>query len=112
MKKTEFRSLIRQEVRRMIKESLSSENTFNTALDPNFTDDVPTVNMYIDDADGKDKLFVEVSAMFHSGDNGKVAVLKNNQQLRDQVVAELQKEIQAAFRKVIHGLAGEPYGLK
>ena len=102
------------QLKRLISEEVSSvlENEFEAAVDPNMYDDVPTVNLYIDDTDGQDKMFVEISAMYHSGDNGKVAILKQNPELRQQVVAALQKEIQAAFRKTIHTLAGVPYGLK
>ena len=106
MKLSQLKQLIYEEVESVL------ENEFESAIDPNMFDDVPTVNMYIDDSDGQDKMFIDISAMYHSGDNGKVAVLKKNPELRQQIVATLQKEIQALFRNTIHSLAGEPFGLK
>ena len=106
MKLSQLKQLIYEEVESVL------ENEFEAIVDPNMFDDVPTVNMYIDDSEGQDKMFIDISAMYHSGDNGKVAVLKKNPELRQQVVSTLQKEIQALFRKTIHSLAGEPFGLK
>ena len=106
MKLSDLKYLISEEVSNVL------ENEFEAAIDPNMYDDVPTINLYIDDADGQDKMFIEISAMYHSGDNGKVSILKQNPELRQQVVTTLQKEIQAAFRKTIHTLAGVPFGLK
>ena len=49
--------------------------------------------------------------MFHSPDNGKIAILLKNPQIRDAVVYAIQREAQNLFRKTIHGLAGEPFNL-
>jgi hypothetical protein len=56
-------------------------------------------------------LKLELSAMWHSGDNGKIQILKDNPELQQEVMQEMQKEIQATFRKVIHSILGEPNGL-
>jgi len=86
MKLSQLKQLICEEVESVL------ENEFEAAVDPNMFDDVPTVNMYIDDSDGQEKMFIDISAMYHSGDNGKVAVLKKNPELRQQIVATLQKK--------------------
>jgi hypothetical protein len=49
--------------------------------------------------------------MYHSGDNGKMEILRNNPALQDKVMMALQSEFQKTFRRVIHGILGEPFGL-
>jgi len=78
-------------------------------------DDLPTVRLTIMDDSFEDTqaptLKLELSAMWHSGDNGKIQILKGNPELQQKVMDEMQKEIQATFRKVIHSTLGEPNGL-
>jgi hypothetical protein len=79
------------------------------------TDDLPTVRLTIMDDSFENSqaptLKLELSAMWHSGDNGKIQILKDNPELQQEVMQEMQKEIQATFRKVIHSILGEPNGL-
>jgi hypothetical protein len=101
---------IRERIRTEIQKAMQ-ENIAYTLQDENVFDDIPSVTMYIDDSDGTDKAFFEISSMYH-GDNGKMTVLKNNPALQQAVAEVLQKEIQKTFRRVVHGILGEPFGLK
>ena len=87
------------------------ENQFNSLEDYNIFDDIPSIRMQITDEGGEDKLFLEMSALYHSGDNGKISILKNNPELQEKVMQLLQQEFQSTFRKVIHEVLGEPFGL-
>ena len=87
------------------------ENQFNSLEDYNIFDDVPSIRMQIIDEEGEDKLFLEMSALYHSGDNGKISILKNNPELQEKVMQLLQQEFQSTFRRVMHGILGEPFGL-
>lgn len=82
-------------------------------IDPNDMDDIPSIEVtLVDDGEGHDPdAFFKMSAMYHSGDNGKMEIFKNNPGLQKAVTALLQKEFQKTFRKVIHGVLGEPFGL-
>ena len=76
-------------------------------------DDIPSIEVELTD-DGSissPEAFFKMSAMYHSGDNGKMRVLKDNPTLAKSVIALLQKEFQKTFRKVIHGVLGKPFNL-
>lgn len=87
------------------------ENEVTSIDDPNIHDDVPSVRLTIDDEHGRDTMYVEISGFFHDEGNGKIAVLKNNQPLQDLLAKTLQAEFQKAFRKAVHGVTGEPFGI-
>jgi len=89
-----------------------TEDTIHTYID---VDDLPTVTLTIMDDSFENSqaptLKLDLSAMWHSGDNGKIQILKDNPELQQEVMQKMQKEVQATFRKVIHSILGEPYGL-
>lgn len=89
-----------------------NENVAASIEDPNPFDDVPSVRLVIDDSDGNDKAFLEISAMYHSGDNGKMSILKNSPELQQALILAIQQETQNMFRNCVHSLLGEPFGLK
>ena len=95
----------------ILKESHESieETEFNYIEDPNPIDDVPSVQLEIDD---NGTMKIQLSAFFHSKDNGKIPLLKDNPALQDVVMKAIQIESQKAFRKAVHGVLGIPYGLK
>ena len=80
-------------------------------IDPNPMDDVPSIKVDLVNDPNSPDAFFKMSAMYHSGDNGKMKIFKNNPGLQKAVIALLQKEFQKIFRKVIHGTLGEPFGL-
>jgi hypothetical protein len=86
---------------------------FNKVEDTNDFDDIPSIKMQIIDDNSLQSpmAFFEISAMYHDGSNGKMEILKNNKELQEEVLNTLQKELQNTFRRVIHGILGEPYGL-
>jgi len=86
---------------------------FNKLQDDNEFDDIPTIKMQIiDDGEGNSPMvFFKMSAMYHDGSNGKMQILKDNPEQQEEVMATLQKEFQKTFRRVIHGILGEPNGL-
>ena len=100
-----------QKMAGILKESHDSieENEFNYMEDPNPLDDVPSVQLDIDD---NGTMKIQLSAFFHSKDNGKIPLLKDNPALQDVVMKAIQIESQKAFRKAVHGVLGIPYGLK
>ena len=102
MKKSDLKELIREEINKIL------EDQSTTTGDKNLFDDLPAVDMHIDD---NGFMSINIQAMFHSPDNGKIAILLKNPQIRDAVVYALQREAQKLFRKTIHGLAGEPFNL-
>lgn len=102
-KSLNLKALVREEIAKIL------ENQSTTTGDKNLFDDLPAVDMHIDD---NNYMSINIQSMFHSPDNGKIAVLLQNPQIRDAVVHMLQREAQALFRKTIHGLAGEPFNLK
>ena len=104
MKKSQLQSIIREEAQKALKEMDTT-----TTGDNNLFDDIPAVDLHIDDSGN---MSITIQAMYHSPGNGKVAVLQNNPHLRDKVVKILQIKAQQLFRAAIHGVAGEPYGLK
>ena len=104
MKKSQLQSIIREEAQKALKEMDTT-----TTGDDNLFDDIPAVDLHIDDSGN---MSITIQAMHHSPGNGKVAVLQNNPHLRDKVVKILQIKAQQLFRAAIHGVAGEPYGLK
>jgi len=85
------------------------ETEVNAMIDPNPLDDVPSVKMDIDD---NGRMFIQLSAFFHSEDNGKTSLLKDNPALQNVVMKAIQIESQKAFRKAVHGVLGIPYKLK
>ena len=84
------------------------EDELSYLEDPNELDDIPSVKLHLDDAGN---MRVEVSAFFHSPDNRKTALLKNNPALQDLVMKAIQMQMQKAFRRSVHGVLGIPYGL-
>jgi hypothetical protein len=85
------------------------ESESNYMEDPNPLDDVPSVKLDIDD---NGTMRIQLSAFFHSKDNRKIPLLKDNPALQDVVMKAIQIESQKAFRKAVHGVLGIPYGLK
>ena len=102
MKVSKLKQLVKEEIRKVL------ENQSTTTGDEDLFDDLPAVDMHIDD---NGQMSINIQAMFHSPANGKVAVLLQNPEIRDEVVYTIQQEAQKLFRKTIHGLAGEPFGL-
>jgi hypothetical protein len=100
------------EVKRLQELAGVVENEVNSIDDPNIYDDVPSIRLTIDDSQGRDTMFVEVSAFFHDEGEGKIALLKNNQPLQDLLMKVLQSEFQKAYRKAVHSVTGEPFGIK
>jgi hypothetical protein len=95
-------------------QEIDEEVGFLSLKDDNPFDDVPSIDIQmIDDKEGASspKAFVNFSSMYHSGDNGKMEILRNNPALQDKVMQMLQAEFQKTFRRVIHGVLGEPFGL-
>lgn len=87
---------------------------FKAIQDPNMQDDVPSITMQIIDDHEQDspKLYLQVDGVLgHDGTNGKIQILKDNPQLQQQVLQTMQTEVQKTFRRVIHSILGEPYGL-
>ena len=98
----------------IVGEPIDEEIDYLSLKDDNPFDDVPSIDIQmIDDKEGASspKAFVNFSSMYHSGDNGKMEILKNNPALQDKVMQMLQAEFQKTFRRVIHGVLGEPFGL-
>jgi len=95
-------------------QEIDEEVGYLSLKDDNPFDDVPSIDIQIiDDKEGvsSPKAFVNFSSMYHSGDNGKMEILRNNPALQDKVMMALQSEFQKTFRRVIHGVLGEPFGL-
>lgn len=88
---------------------LTQEDQSNTLEDPNPLDDVPSVNLHIDD---EGNMRLEVSAFYHTKDNGKIALLQNNEVLQDLLLKAIQIQAQKMFRNTVHSVLGMPYGLK
>lgn len=84
------------------------ENVSTTTGDEFIYDDLPAVDMHIDNSGN---MSISISAMFHGPENKKVGILLQNPELRQKVVDVLRQEAQNLFRKTIHGIAGEPFGL-
>jgi hypothetical protein len=98
----------------IVGEPIDEEIDYLSLKDDNPFDDVPSIDIQmIDDKEGvsSPKAFVNFSSMYHSGDNGKMEILRNNPALQDKVMQTLQAEFQKTFRRVIHGVLGEPFGL-
>ena len=85
------------------------EDEQNSLLDDNLFDDISSVNIDVDD---NNNMTLQLSAFFHSKDNGKIALLKNNPVLQDVLMKAIQVEAQKMFRKTVHGILGLPFGLK
>jgi hypothetical protein len=95
-------------------QEIDEEVGYLSLKDDNPFDDVPSIDIQIiDDKEGASspKAFVNFSSMYHSGDNGKMEILRNNPALQDKVMMALQSEFQKTFRRVIHGILGKPFGL-
>lgn len=103
MNRDYIKYLVEQELRSAIEEEES-----NYLEDPNPTDDVPSVKIDIDDSG---TMRLEVSAFYHSKDNGKIPLLQNNEVLQDLLMRAIQIEAQKMFRKTVHGVLGIPYRL-
>lgn len=85
------------------------EEEVNILPDENPLDDVPGIEIKIDD---NNNMFVQMSAQYHDSTNGKIAMLKDNPALQEVLMKAIQIESQKAFRKAVHGVLGIPYGLK
>ena len=88
---------------------LVGEEEHNSLEDSNPVDDVPSVNIDIDD---EGNMRLEISAFYHTKDNGKIPLLQNNEVLQDLLMKAIQIEAQKMFRKTVHSILGMPYGLK
>ena len=104
MKKLELQKVIKEEVKKAIAEMEST-----TTGDESLFDDLPAVDLHIDD---NGNMSISIQAMYHDPTNHKVSVLMSNPHLREKVVQIIRQKAQVLFRSVIHGIAGEPYGLK
>jgi len=110
MKKSQLKQLIREEIQKVG----ANCYTFNTKesnklVDPNPLDDIPTVTINIDE---DNNMILQLSAFFHYGSNGKIALLRNNLVLQDLLMKAIQIESQKMFRRTVHGILGIPYNLK
>ena len=85
------------------------EEEVNILPDENPLDDVPGIEIKIDD---NNNMLVQMSAQYHDSTNGKIAMLKDNPALQEVLMKAIQIESQKAFRKAVHGVLGIPYGLK
>ena len=85
------------------------EEEVNILPDENPLDDVPGIEIKIDD---NNNMLVQMSAQYHDSTNGKIAMLKDNPTLQEVLMKAIQIESQKAFRKAVHGVLGIPYGLK
>ena len=96
-----------------LKKYLAENKLLKETIDSNEMDDIPSIQIDLIDDGTEDspEAFFKMSAMYHSGNNGKMDILKNNPVLAKSVIALLQKEFQKTFREVIHGTLGEPFGL-
>jgi len=88
---------------------ITAEEQHNALYDNNPGDDIPSVTLNVDD---NGTLKIELSAFYHSKDNGKIPLLQGNEALQDVLLKAIQIEAQKAFRKAVHGVLGIPYGLK
>lgn len=104
-----MKQLINESKRLQELAGIVGEEETNYLEDPNPLDDVPSVELEIDD---NGTMRIQLSAFFHSKDNGKIPLLKDNPALQDVVMKAIQIESQKAFRKAVHGVLGIPYGLK
>lgn len=104
MKATELKKLIREEIRKVVAEMEST-----TTGDESLFDDLPAVDLHIDD---NGNMSISIQAMYHDPTNHKVSILMSNPHLREKVVQMIRQKAQALFRSVVHGVAGEPYGLR
>lgn len=102
MNTTDLKRVIREELYKILKEETTSTG------DDDLFDDLPAVDMNIDD---NGYMSISIQTMFHSPDNGKVAILNKNPEIRERVVRIIQREAQKLFRNTIHKLAGIPFGL-
>ena len=84
------------------------EDEHSMLIDPNPLDDLPSVKLDIDE---NGTMRIQLSAFFHSKDNGKIPLLADNPALQNVVMKAIQIESQKAFRKAVHGVLGIPYGL-
>ena len=89
--------------------SLIREAETNTLQDENPFDDIPSVDIEIDD---DNNMTLRLSTFFHSKDNGKIALLADNPTLQDLLMKAIQIQAQKMFRNTVHGILGLPYGLK
>ena len=107
MTKIQTINKLRNIIREVIQEELR-EQEHNFLPEPDVVDDVPAVELDIDD---NGTMKIQVSAFFHTSDNGKVPLLKDNEALQELVMKAIQNETQKAFRKAVHGVLGIPYDL-
>ncbi len=102
MKKSQLLEIVKEEIR------LALESDSATTGDSNLFDDLPAVDLHIDDSGN---MSITIQSMFHSPDNGKVQIILDNPEVKQKIVNTLQQDAQKLFRNVIHSLAGEPYNL-
>jgi hypothetical protein len=100
----------------LITESVKDEaekvhGTTTSAEDYKVFDDVPSVRIHIDDAEKTPRMFVEIDRLYHSGDTGKIEILKKDKSLQKKLAERLQKDFQNTFRKAVHELVGKPNDL-
>ena len=81
----------------------------SSLVDDNPIDDIPSVDLHIDD---NGTMKIELSAFFHDKTNGKIPLLANNPALQDLLMKTIQNEAQKMFRKSVHSILGIPFGLK
>ncbi len=103
--------MILRDLLQVIKEEVRSvlEADSATSGDNDLFDDLPAVNLHIDD---NGYMSISIQTVIHTPDNGKVDVILRNPQIKQNIVNTFQQEFQKLFRSTIHGLAGEPFGLK
>lgn len=110
MKKSELKQIIREELQKVGKDHyIFKTEESNKLIDFDPLDDIPTVKIDIDE---DNNMILQLSTFFHDGNNGKIALLKNNPVLQDLLMKAIQIESQKMFRKTVHGILGIPYGLK
>jgi len=110
MKKSQLKQFVREELQKVRKDHyIFNTKESNKLVDPNPLDDIPTVKIDIDE---DNNMILKLSYFFHNGDNGKIALLKDNLVLQNLLMKAIQVESQKMFRKTVHGIIGIPYGLK
>jgi hypothetical protein len=85
------------------------EEEHNHLKDLELMDDIPSVELYIND---HGMMRIKLSAFYHDPSNGKIPLLIGNPALQEVLMKAIQIESQKAFRRAVHGVLGIPYGLK
>ena len=110
-KKLTISHLITESVKDEITVRIVYEGRATSAEDYKVFDDVPSVRIHIDDAEETPRMFVEIDRLYHSGDTGKIEILKKDKSLQKKLAKRLQKDFQDTFRKAVHELVGKPNDL-